>query len=191
MKEIIDYCIRNKITVSQYALLYLLSTQTEDYTLEYINNCGKFKMEELKDLVSKGYLLPFDENKTTFKDIKVSEKFKSNLKNTISIEELSKKYVELFPKGIKSGGYYVKTSYKSCTRKLKKFLEDYPEFTPDIILKATENYVADMAERNYDKMRLAPYFIEKDGISGLWTYCDRLVNSNDYEEENDPWKIKA
>ncbi|MEM4710643.1 MAG: hypothetical protein QXL18_01715 [Candidatus Woesearchaeota archaeon] len=191
MKDILDYCIKNKITVSQYALMYLLSTQTEEYTLEYVRNCGKFNVDELKILVQKNYLLPFDENNITFENLKLTDKFERKITEKISIEELSKKYVELFPKGIKSGGYYVKTNYKSCAKKLKKFLEDYPEFTPEIILKATENYVADMAERNYDKMRLAPYFIEKDGISGLWTYCDKIVNSNNYEHEDDPWKIKA
>jgi hypothetical protein len=142
-------------------------------------------------LERKGFLQPFNENDVTFKSLKVTSKFKISETSDESIEELSKLFVDIFPKGIKSGGYYVRTNHKSCIKKLKKFMKDYPEFTPEIILQATRNYVEDMSRNGYDKMRLAPYFIEKDGISTLWVYCDRIVNSEDSLEQDDPWVIKA
>lgn len=191
MKEALDYCIKNGITISQYALLYLLSTQSEEYALSYVRTVGKFKIDDLKELEYNGYLYPFNEKSVTFNSLKLTSKLKIlEISNTF-LEDLSKLFVEIFPKGIKSGGYYVKTSYKSCTKKLKKFMEDYPEFTPEVILQATRDYVEDMSTRGYDKMRLAPYFIEKDGISTLWTYCDRIVNPEDTLNEDDPWKIKV
>jgi hypothetical protein len=58
---------------------------------------------------------------------------------------------------------------------MHKFLLDNSEFTKDIILEATKNYIEDMKSKNYAMMKLAPNFIYKDGISMLSGSCEAYV----------------
>jgi hypothetical protein len=79
----------------------------------------------------------------------------------------------LFPKGVMSGGYYVVGDKVSCKRKLNKFLKDY-KYTPEIILEATSRYIETMSKQDYKYMKIAPYFISKDGSSTLASECEAI-----------------
>lgn len=85
-------------------------------------------------------------------------------------------WFELFPKGIKSGNFYVKTDKKDCFKKLGKFMTNYPEYNKEVILEATKMYVRSCANQGYKYMKLAPYFIYKDDMSALEGYCQQLLN---------------
>jgi hypothetical protein len=103
--------------------------------------------------------------------------------NNIFVEE----WFELWPKGIKSGGYYVKSDKNGCKKNLEKFIKNHPQISKETILKATKKYIDDMKDRNYQYIKLAPYFIYKDNISLLEGYC----TNNDIQEENDPFVVKV
>lgn len=95
---------------------------------------------------------------------------------------LAHKFRQLFPKGIRSGGYLVKSTKNSCLAKLKGFKRNYPEFSDEIIIKATHAYVSRKSREGYTHMKLAPYFIEKDGVSMLAAECEQF---SEIEEEDD------
>ena len=90
-------------------------------------------------------------------------------------------WLELFPKGVKSGGYYIKSNKEDCLKKMIKFLK-VRKYTKKQIFEATKNYVDRKAKENYAYMMKAEYFIEKDNISALATEI-----SNIGEEEESDW----
>lgn len=93
-------------------------------------------------------------------------------------------WLELFPKGVKSGGYYIKSNKEDCLKKMIKFLK-VRKYTKKQIFEATKNYVDRKAKEDYAYMMKAEYFIEKDGVSALSTEIENIGE----EEEND-WTRK-
>lgn len=93
-------------------------------------------------------------------------------------------WLGLFPKGVKSGGYYIKSNKEDCLKKMIKFLK-VRKYTKKQIFEATKNYVDRKAKENYAYMMKAEYFIEKDGVSSLSTEIENIGE----EEEND-WTRK-
>lgn len=83
---------------------------------------------------------------------------------------------ELFPKGIRSGGYLVKGSKGGCVRKMKKFLDTHPEYSQEVILKATKAYVDRKSKEGWKFMSLAHNFIEKDSVSQLEVECENIMS---------------
>ncbi len=99
-------------------------------------------------------------------------------------EKFVDQFYELWPKGVKSGGYAVRSGKDSCSSKLKTFLKEHKEYTPLIVLAATENYIQRCKQNNYQFMRLAPYFITKDGISTLQTCCEDVLKGVNYDKSS-------
>lgn len=99
----------------------------------------------------------------------------------IDLDDLVVRYRKLFPKGVKSGGYYVSGDRKSCLMKLKRFRKKY-DYNENEILQATLNYVQRMSEQGYQYMQLAHFFIEKNGVSNLAAECEQL-KVDDSEKE--------
>lgn len=91
------------------------------------------------------------------------------------IEEFVAQYREIFPMGIRSGGFLVKGSKSGCIMKMKKFLQTHPKFSQELIIGATKNYVSRKQLEGYKFMTLAHYFIEKDGSSQLEAECESLL----------------
>jgi hypothetical protein len=104
-----------------------------------------------------------------------------------NIKELAKKYQSIFPVGIRSGGYLVRGTAQSCESKLKSFRRKYPDYDEAIILQATQSYVDRKAREAYNHMKLAPYFIEKDGISMLAAECEELLAKGATGRSDDDW----
>lgn len=104
----------------------------------------------------------------------------------LSEEEFIDKYYNLFPIGVKSGGYPVRSGRSNCTKKMKKFIQDNPQFTRAIIITATMNYLTDRKRQNYAYCKLAHYFISKDGDSMLEGWCEAVLNGlkEDNQESN-------
>lgn len=104
-----------------------------------------------------------------------------------NIKQLAEKYRNLFPTGVRSGGYLVRGTAESCEKKLKSFRRKYPDYDEAIILQATKNYVDRKAREAYNHMKLAPYFIEKDGISMLAAECEELLANGTTGRSDDDW----
>ena len=87
----------------------------------------------------------------------------------------------LFPSGVKTGGYSVKSHPKVIALKLKTFLKEYPEFTKEDIIEATTKYVEDRRKHNWSYMRSLQYYICKDKISTLAADCLALSDEEEVE----------
>lgn len=110
--------------------------------------------------------------------------FQDQLEAT-EIEELAKELRDLFPSGIKSGGYYVKGNLKDIKYKLVKFIKKYPKYDKDIIIKATKNYIDRKRAENWNMIKTIENFILKDNTSVLASECENLLENGD--EPDDLW----
>lgn len=97
-----------------------------------------------------------------------------------SIIELAEKVRDMFPKGVKSGGGYVRSEVVDIADKLRKFFKKH-KYTQEEVLEATKRYVERKRNEGYSFMHQAVYFIEKNNISLLATECGNLK-----ENEKDP-----
>ncbi len=86
-------------------------------------------------------------------------------------------WYNLFPKGVTSGGYPVRSGLNSCRVKMLKFIKT-TKFTHEVILKATEHYIAQSAAKRYEYVQTATYFIEKLGKSTLEGFCEQIVSGD-------------
>lgn len=86
-------------------------------------------------------------------------------------------WYEMWPRKIKSGGYLIRSDKNSCATKMVKFRKANPQFTPDIILEATTNYVNTFKRRDWAFIQKADYFINKDNSSTLYSYCDEVIDN--------------
>lgn len=195
IEEVIDVTLKLQITFNQFFILYLVTKKDNDTLSTYISSNGQFTFEEIHDLIKRDLLInEIEGNVTSFTLSKLSttslfqKSLKSVLKQQIDISSWIDDWYELFPKGIKSGGYYVKTSKKGCEKKLKKFLLENPEYDSEIIIGATKLYIMEMESKGYDRMKLAPNFIEKDSVSMLSGYCEQYVSSDKSPTLND-WNV--
>lgn len=161
---------------------YLLSIRDgkEDVILGKMSNVGFLK--------EFSYVTP--EGKLTDKSNKyLNEVFKKiTIKKTVTesdVKELSEKYVELFPKGVKSSNIPVKSNIRSVITKMIKFKSDYPKITDDTILAATAKYVEGKRKEGYAFMTCADYMILKNGVSLLATLCESYIEEKDGNREGE------
>ena len=103
----------------------------------------------------------------------------------LDIAKLAIKLSEIFPAGVKTGGYSVKSHPRVIESKLKKFVKEFPEFSEVQILEAATKYVAERKRNNWAYMKTLQYYIYKDNISTLATDCltlkDELDETNEFE----------
>jgi len=161
-----DYIDKVGLTIMEYVLLYLIFN-------DYKNNF-QINLETVSNLEKKGYIKDIDSGIILRK--KAIDLFKNNsipIKSD-DLTDFVDKYRELFPSGVKSGNRLVKGDKFGCLSKFKTFKIKYPEYTQDEILEATKVYIDLCRKRNYDKMTSADYFIEKDKISQLASYCEDI-----------------
>jgi len=138
----------------------------------------------LTNLENKGYIKMEANGKITFrkKAVKLIEGEEYKYIEPVNrVDEWIEEWRELFPKGIKTGGYYIKGSPKGCLKKMTAFIKDYNKVTKEQIFKATEKYVEEYKRRNFQYMKLAEYFISKDNVSTLYSYIEQLEATPDYD----------
>jgi hypothetical protein len=97
------------------------------------------------------------------------------------VDEWIEEWRDLWPKGIKTAGYYVKGSPKGCLKKMQQFIKDYKGVTKKQIFEATEKYIEEYRLRNFQYMKVSDYFIEKDKASILYAYIEQLNATPDYD----------
>lgn len=90
-------------------------------------------------------------------------------------------WLNLFPKGIKSGGKLVRSDRAGCIKKMQKFLKEN-KYPPSLILEATEEYIREFEQRNFMYMLCATYFIDRQGVgSELAARCADMINTDKTE----------
>jgi len=101
--------------------------------------------------------------------------FRENFVSLIPQSEKSEstwitEWINLWPSGVKSGSYYVKSSEKDVLPKMQKFIKKY-KFPQEIIMEATKKYLAERKAQNWIYTTCADYFIIKNDVSRLASYC--------------------
>lgn len=209
MLALIKKLLNHNIDFQCYVLLYslyindksivVMYNDVEPYTgsmgIQQMIHLGYISRREIKE--SSNTWQDFLQDNLKLTDLGISTFFKDSDSSTPSNETLTNNYkvawieewYNLFPKGVKSGGYYIRTSIKDCDKKMFKFLNDNSGFTKNIILEATKHYITDMSRQNYSMMKLAPNFIYKDGVSMLSGACEAYVeainnNQDTYSNED-------
>ena len=83
-------------------------------------------------------------------------------------------WVELFPRGVKSGNHYVRSHKTDCQSKMEKFIKRY-NYDQVTIMKATENYLERFRTRNWKYVMMASNFIHhRDKGSMLASECANI-----------------
>jgi hypothetical protein len=182
-----DKLAQYNLSFNQLLILYCVSYNRKSTLEEYSSKVQTLSKEDFMNLIGNCYLLNKNTTDTSiyFSQLEVTNDGQKLLNDLLVQRSKSNslpwvlEYYELFPKGIKSGGYYIKTDLKGCEKKLLDFLKKNPNFSKENILDATKLYLLEMKQRGYHMCKLAPYFIEKDGISMLAGYCEQVVNKTD------------
>jgi len=160
-----DVISKLEISISEYILIYLLYHDCKEKIV--------VTAEMILNLETKGFVKDLPEGIILRK--KAIDLFNTSVPiKTKSLEEFVDNYRSLFPSGVKSGNRLVKGDRYGCLNKFKTFNLKYPEYSKEDILEATKVYVDLCRKRNYDKMTSADYFIEKDKISMLASYCEDI-----------------
>lgn len=181
LKKIIHSCL----TVEEYFFTYMIF-DGERYKLSvYIKNVDLDYISLAKKLISKNYLefSKYDNDSIDYgvNNLQVTQEFLDliHAKNdSTGVESWIDEWYAMWPSGIKSGGYYLKTDKKGVLKKMKNFVLSYPDFDKEIIMKATENYLLDQSLGGFMFTKLAPYFIHKDGMSVLAGECENLEDES-------------
>ena len=118
----------------------------------------------------------------TFKDVIIRpDCIKLFNTSNIDVNALAIEMRNLFPSGVKTGGYSVKSHPKVIALKLKKFIKEYPDFTKSNIIEATTKYVEDRRKANWSYMKALQYYIYKDNVSTLAADCMALSDEEEVE----------
>jgi hypothetical protein len=177
-RELILININNKINIYQTLMLWFIENNDLYTAKKYVDAFGVFEELQLDYLLNEQYVVG---DKYDFNSLSVTNKYRNlHKKKDSDVDQWIDEWFELFPKGIKSGGYYtVRCDKQGCIKKLRNFIKNNPEFDKSIIIQATKNYVNEAALQGYAYMKTAPYFIEKSGVSLLAGFCEAIINKED------------
>lgn len=183
----VEKLLEYNITIHQYLFLQFVSDGDQALFDTYTAAFGKFfDRESLVYLIERDLLSMKDESMGfRYSNLQVTAGYLSIFENakskSLSVVDWIDEWLELFPKGIKSGGFYVKSAKSGCISKMKNFVKNNPEYDKDTIIQATKNYIKEKEAAGWAYMQLAHFFIEKNKISTLASYCD---NIEEYEEKD-------
>ena len=176
-----------KISIEDFVILYLLAEGERYIAKEYLKAASKDIPYFMLRLLKTGLVEKINESSSIIgvSNIKPSQAFRELFSNYSSHEDVEKwidEWYELWPVGIKSGGYYLRSDKAGSKRKLKKFLESHPHYTKEVVLEATKNYLNEQSIKGYQYTKLAPYFIGKDGLSVLAGECEHLLETGEVSD---------
>lgn len=200
-----DKLYEYNLTIEQYTLAYLIHYRKSEELCKYIKKFGKFNRQDFMKLSDEGiispildlediklkYLLTTERCGDLFNQgIKEFEKTKEAAldvsKAPANVEAWIDSWRDLFPSGLRGGsGYLIRSSRKDCLIKMKKFVDEYPQYDINTIKEATKIYIDKQSENGYKYMKVAHYFInKKDGGSGLANECEDYVLSGSPSSSN-------
>ena len=192
IKRMID----ESLSVNDCLFIYFCSTKNmKDYNFYREQFGGIATRASVLTLINNGYLEFVDptNEQITFSNLTLTNKARFLVADmptlqakeaTIASNKLDwmEEWYSFFPKGVKSGGYPVRSGLTGCRTKMFKFLKKN-KFNKDTILLATKLYIKEMEKVNYSFMSLAHYFIEKDGKSILEAYCEQVLDKQESGED--------
>jgi hypothetical protein len=185
----INELIEKELTPNQYILAMLIANKDKSAIIElYSMNTEPAKINsDLFHLYRKGYL----ENELSIDEVIKLEELTIDLSKFENLEPVSneKSFIEIwysiFPVGVKTGGYAVRSGLKVCEKKMSKFMKEYPQFTEDVIIKATHNYINRFKKDGWRFIQTADYFIYKQDStktmkSSLAAECEAVLLGGNY-----------
>lgn len=157
-----------------FVLFLILKNGSVDDFDQYNKQFGPFTSDDLQSLKDKKLI------KTTkgAKEIELKD-INQYYDETSDPIYWSKEFLELFPKGASNrAGYYIRSNGPAVLSKLQKFVRKHKKYAnKDIILQATKNYIGRQAMSGFEMCKLAPWFVEKDGISILESECRAIIDN--------------
>ena len=91
------------------------------------------------------------------------------------IETWSKLWHGLYS-GIKPRGYYLAQPVSQNLSRMTEFIKEHPQFTKEIILQATINYLNSKKLANYEFCKKSNKFINDQTSSELFSWCLQVVS---------------
>lgn len=186
----INRLIDETLNINECLFIYFCQTKDIKNYNFYREQFGSIITREgVVNLIDRGYLefVDISDQKFVFSNLNPTNKCRFILgeveKQSVVIQPEFKRiefdwmedWYALFPKGIKSGSYPVRSGLNTCRAKMLKFLKRN-KFNKETIILATKLYIKEMEKVNYSYMQLAKYFIEKDGSSTLESYCEQILD---------------
>jgi len=178
MEVDINLLVETNLTPDEYVFLYYLAkgqiysvNLRADY--DKLEKAGFIKQGERIHIRKRGIDLINNKIPIAKKDVKFVD----------TVSHWIDDWRNLFPKGIKTAGYAIKGTRGGCLKKMKKFVKEHKEVTKEQIFNATELYVEEKRRVRYAYMRIADYFIEKDGGSLLESYIEQLENNETVSDQ--------
>lgn len=90
-------------------------------------------------------------------------------------------WINLWPTGVKSGGYYIRRDKKDIEPRLRKFIDKYKQYDQETILKATEAYIDRFRCTGWKYIMNALYFIKhEEKGSTLAAECANYIEKEIY-----------
>jgi len=112
------------------------------------------------------------------------EQQKKVLKDEHYVREWIEEWVDLFPRGVKSGGKLLRSPAKDCFPKMVLFIKKYG-YDRDMIFYATREYLKEQSYKDFAYTRCAIYFIgKKDEGSDLAAWCEKCKDADLTQEHN-------
>lgn len=176
----IEQLVEANITWDQFIFCKYCESKAIETLDAYTDKFGKtYSKESIDDLITKGFLELSEPNKYSWNSINTTTHFKkffrgTKVKSIVKSLDWLEEWYELFPKGVKAGGYPVRSGLTSCLPKMVAFIKK-TNYSQDIIIKATEYYLSELKKVDYNYIQLAKYFIEKNGNSTLESYCELIT----------------
>lgn len=169
----LDLLTKYNLDIESYVICYAKYTELDlkKYRLLVSSLQGKYTQ-----LIQTGWLLltgSVPSYDTTVLNVDKFSKLVSSTKPSDWMDE----WFDLWPKGVKSGGYYVRADKYGCTEKMKRFIRRNPKYSKDIIMQATKSYLAASRVEGYSFIKLAPNFIEKEKVSMLAGECEAILDN--------------
>ncbi len=186
----VDKLIRYKLDFESYCLLYTLYlSENSDILKQYIQIIGKDKLTIiLHNLVNLKYIINKNNNpsKYVFEAIEITNLFRQHYlpPKVEGVEEWITTWHELWPVGIKNlNGNYIRGDKNGALSKMKAFIKNNPLYTKGVIIAATKKYLSVQRTKGYTYCTQSHYFVIKDSISLLSTFCDEVLRSINTEED--------
>jgi len=194
--------LKEKLSVQHALVLDLLDKQDLESYEKYIFEIDYIPPTVFQTLHRKGFIehlgkdfqYEFESSRLTPKGVHllreirglaaVEEMLLSKHKRPTDTVEWAEEWRELWPKGVKSGGYLVRSHIKDISTKLSRFQKKY-KYPKETIFKATEQYLQEKQLQGYGFIKTAAYFIEKSGISTLAELCEALESGDSHDLSSD------
>lgn len=180
--------IGNKITVEDYFFSHMIYKGERFKLARYLEAFNIDEKPIIERLLGNGWLeLRNINDELHLNKLVPSQELQRVVEENLqqeAVEDWFNEWYDLWPTGIKSGGYYLRTDKRGTYRKMKQFTIDYPYYNKDLIIKATKNYLMEQSILGYSHTKLSPYFISKDGMSVLAGECENIGDAPEIDLNN-------